>query len=317
MVGALGILVQQVVAEEPSSAVITAAGALILLSGLFARHGEVIAARLKKLGPLELFEEVREALANLEDIASKVPIFELSEDALVIRPARLSPEQEFAFRQGDLFAAFLQFSGTEPVRESSRRRYFELLYKVGRCAWSQKEWPRATARLGRLEELSGGAYEARFVLYLTGVAWLTWGSEGSGGAATEQHQYFIKARRQLKKLIDLGDAPAAAYFFLAYAQDELGQWREAIASNREMLERRPRCAPAKYNSAISLIKLHRLNDAYRMLARISVEDDDLDLVLAVYKDDAELLPKVEDAYWRRSIKLLLQKLEKRWDERPK
>src|SRR5438270_2912814 len=143
MTVALGILVQQVVAKEPSSAVITSAGALVLLSRLFARHGEVIGARLKKLGPLELFEEVREALANLEDIASKVPVVEFSEDALVIRPARLSPEAKFAFQQGDLFAALLLFSGTEPVSESTRRRYFELLYKVGRCAWSQKEWPLA------------------------------------------------------------------------------------------------------------------------------------------------------------------------------
>jgi tetratricopeptide (TPR) repeat protein len=316
MIVALGILVQQVVAEKPSPAVITSAGALVLLSALFARHGEVISSRLKKLGPLELFEEVREALANLEDIASKVPVVGFSEDALVVRPAKLSPEEEFAFRQGDLFAAMLLFSGTEPVRDSLRRRYYELLYKVGACAWSQKEWPRATARLGRLEELSGGAYEPRGVLYLTGTAWLTWG-ESSGAAATEKQQYFGKARRQLKKLIDLGDAPASAYFFLAWTQDELGQWHEAIASNREMLERRPRCAPAKYNSAISFIKLHRLNDAYRMLARISVEDEDLDLVLAVYKDDQELLPKVDDVYWRKSIELLLRKLERQWGERPR
>lgn len=54
-----------------------------------------------------------------------------------------------------------------------------------------------------------------------------------------------------------------------------------------------------------------------MLARISVDDEDLDLVLAVYKDDPELLPKVEDAYWRQSIKLLLRKLEQQWGGRRK
>jgi tetratricopeptide (TPR) repeat protein len=142
------------------------------------------------------------------------------------------------------------------------------------------------------------------------------GREASEGGA-ERRQYFEKARDQLKKLIDLGNAPAQAYFFLAYAQDELDQWHEAVGSNREMLQRRPRCAPAKYNCAISLIKLQRLNDAYKMLGRMTVEDDDLDIVLAVYKTDPDLLPRIQDTHWQQTILRRLITLNQQWNERRK
>jgi hypothetical protein len=308
----LGVLMHQATADEPSAAVVSAAGGLVLVSALLARHGEVIASRLKKLGPLELFEEVREALANLEDIASKVPVYKVSEDELELKPAKLSPQERFAFDQGDLFAAMLLLGGTEPTHAAPRRRYFELLYKVGGCALSQKQWPRATARLERLEELSDCTYNPRDVLYLSGAAYWNWGREVG---ESERPQYFEKARTQLKKLIDLGNPPPAAYFFLAYAQDELKQWHEAVGSNHEMLKRRPRCAPAKYNSAISLIKLQRLSDACQMLEQLSVDDEDLDLVLAVYKDDPDLLPWVPDVHWQQSIILTLGFLEQQWNER--
>jgi hypothetical protein len=100
MVVGLAILVRQVGAETPSAAVISAAGGLVLVSALFARHGEVIAARLKKLGPVELFEEVREALANLEEITLKVPVYTVSEDELEINPVKMKPRGEVRFRPG-------------------------------------------------------------------------------------------------------------------------------------------------------------------------------------------------------------------------
>jgi tetratricopeptide (TPR) repeat protein len=316
MVICLGILARQAGAKEPSGTVISTAGGLILVCAMLARHNEAIASRLKKLGPLELFEEVHEALAQLDDIASKVPVYKVSEDDLELKPATLSPAERFAFIQADLVASMLQLGGGEPTRPASLRRYYELLFKVGTCALSQKQWPGATARLERLEEVSGGTYKQRDVLYRSGAAYWNWGRETGGSNEEEKRRYFERARCQLGKLIDLGNVPPAAHFFLAYAQDELGQWHEAVGNNREMLRRRPRCAPAKYNCATSLIKLRRLDDAYKMLEQLTIEDSDLDLVLAVYKDDPDLLPWIKDPHWQQKILHSLRAIEQQWSQRP-
>jgi hypothetical protein len=52
-----------------------------------------------------------------------------------------------------------------------------------------------------------------------------------------------------------------------------------------------------------------------MLEQLSVDDEDLDLVLAVYKDDPDLLPWVPDVHWQQSIILTLGFLEQQWNER--
>lgn len=312
----LGLLFKELISDKPSAALITAAGVLVLLAALFARHEDLLAARLKKLGPLELFEEVRGTLSFLDDITQKLQVPEVllaSEDSetnpLTITPAKLTSAEKFFSEQADSYAAALQFGGTEPSSEVSRKKYFQLLFVAGSYAFLKNEWPRAVARLERLEDLSKGGYRPADALYLSGVSYCYW--EETVEDRKERREYFQKAKSSLLRLVKSGEAPYKAYFFLAYAQDELGLWREATESNAEVLRRRPRFAPAKYNSAISYLKLGELSKAYRMLRGIDAEDNSVDQILQWYDKDEELLPRIGDQYWKRSIQLLLQETARR------
>src|SRR5215203_3907704 len=104
VIAGMGLLVRQLVAPEPDAALISAAGALMLVGALFARYGEDLAGRIKKVGPVELFEEIQEALSTLPVIAAKVPETFISEgNTMDIQPVILSAVERFSFEQGDLY----------------------------------------------------------------------------------------------------------------------------------------------------------------------------------------------------------------------
>jgi len=301
----MGLLLRQLVADEPDAALIGAAGALILAGALFARYGEDLAGRLKKVGPIELFEEIRETLSTLEEIAAKMPEILVSEESTVdVQPVPLSAAKKFSFEQADLYAAMLVAMGKEPTQPGLQSKYFALLLKLGAYAFLKKDWPRVAARLGRLEELSDGSYRHEEVAHFLGVAYCYWGLEATDPGERQGH--FGEARTRLRGLARGGDARHRTYFFLAYAQDELGYWHEAVRSNAEALKRRPQFAPAKYNKAISHLKLGSCRDAFRVLETLSPLDEGIKDILAWYDKDAEFLPRMLEAQWRRATERLMR-----------
>src|SRR5579864_2074626 len=91
LLAGMGLLVNHLASAKPNAALISAAGALVLLSAVFVRYGEDLAWRIKKVGPVELFEEVREALAPLDEIENMVPETFISErNTLDIKPVALT-----------------------------------------------------------------------------------------------------------------------------------------------------------------------------------------------------------------------------------
>lgn len=303
-----GLLLRQLAAAEPDAGLISAAGGLMLIGALFARYGEDLATRIRKVGPVEIAEEIRETLATLEDIAEEVPEISIPEEN-TLKPVPLSPKQRFSYEQGDLYALMLMAMEKEPTQPEQQSRYFALLFKVGACAFGQKDWPRATARLGRLEKLSDGSYRQEDVAFYLGVAHCYWGMELTDAAECRRH--FVAARDWLRGLARGGDPRHRTYFFLAYAQDELGHWHDAVRSNEEALKRRPRYAPAKYNRAISHLKLGSCRDAFRALEALTPSDEEIEHILAWYDKDEELLPRMSEAQWRRATERLMRDIVQR------
>ncbi len=309
LLAGLELLVKQLLAPKPEAGAITAAGVLVLIAALFARHGEDIAKRIKKIGPIELFEEVQEALGTLDEIGARVPETVISDDerTLDLRPVELSVEERFSFQQGELYAATLMALGKEPTRTEIRQKYFGLLFKVGACAFGQTEWPRAVARLGRLDDLSGGAFQAHEVRFYLGVAHCYWAIATEKPA--ERQRLFGKARDLLYGLARRSDPRFRTYFFLAYAEDELGFWYEAVRHNREALKRRPRFAPAKYNLAVSYLKLDAGREALRALESIRATDREVDKT-RIWKTDPDLLPRMTDERLRRSAMRVMEEIQR-------
>jgi tetratricopeptide (TPR) repeat protein len=275
---------------------------LLLLVVLFERYESVLIGRLKKFGPLELFEEARDTFANFSEIVGKIPLVGSPEVAHAV-PHKLTPNEFFQCQQGEAAVTLLEFTKSEPEKTKYKDKYFELLCKVGSCAVAQNDWARATARLDRLRELSKDSFRPDLVLWLAGLAYFYWALEDRSEARKE---WFGKAVEAFTKVIKSGGTSYLNYFHLAYAQDELGLYYEAIESNKETLKRWPRFAPAKYNTAVSYVKLGDFKRAYESLIQVSRQDDDGVRTLKSAFIDEELRPLREHEDWKSQIALFLE-----------
>jgi hypothetical protein len=126
----------------------------------------------------------------------------------------------------------------------------------------------------------------------------------------EQGVLLQKAAERLARLAREEELGYLGYFWLACAQDELGQWYEEVHSNLAARLRRPRYAPAKYNAAVSYVKLERLRHAFARLSRIRPDDEAARGVLESAFKDPELLPRVKerDAESYQAMRELLDRL---------
>jgi tetratricopeptide (TPR) repeat protein len=132
--------------------------------------------------------------------------------------------------------------------------------------------------LEHLEKLSEGSYRPDEVSNYLAFSNLCSGLQEKTGELRKKH--LRKAVQRFAALADKGVLDYQGYFWLAYAQDELGQWYEAILSNFETLKRRPRHAPARYNLADSLLKLGKCGGALRQLKKIGPQDEQIDKATA-------------------------------------
>jgi tetratricopeptide (TPR) repeat protein len=206
-----------------------------------------------------------------------------------------------------------EFSGRLAEREPAQKSVSEVMLRVATIAISQGMWPLATELLERLDKLSGGSYNAAEVYYKCGLTFCLW----ADSIETPQRRIELlqKAESWLHRAMLAGEKSTWPhrhwiYFWLAYAEDNLGRYRHAIQHNAEALALQGKLAPAKYNKAISWIKLGSLKRACRVLQSIESDDEDLDLIAGIAPEDDELKELLESPDWGPTVKKLL----KSWQE---
>lgn len=303
LIGTLAcLLYRDLFKKDHNPTLLATAVVLLLLVVLFDRYERVLIGRLKKIGPLELFEEARDVFANFDEIVAKIPLVGLPGASHAV-PRKLTSSEAFQCQQGEAAVSLLELTKSEPEKTKYRDEYFDLLCKVGSCAVAQNDWARATARLDRLRKLSVDSFRPEIVLPLAGQAYFYWALEDRSKAREE---WFGKAVEAFTKIIKLGGTSYWNYYHLAYAQDELGLHYEAIESNKETLNRRPRFAPAKYNMAVSYVKLEDFKSAYESLIQVSTKDDEGMTTLKSALIDDELKPLREHEDWKSQVALFLE-----------
>jgi tetratricopeptide (TPR) repeat protein len=314
LVAALGLmLLAELLKKDHDPVLLATLVVLFLLVLLVNRYESVFIGRLKKIGPLELFEEVRSTLSDFEEIEKLRPslgaistqVSRETELRLYPQPHKLPSQESFHCQQGDMAISLLEFTNSQPEKTKYKDKYFDLLSKVGSCAYVQNDWARATARLEKLRELSADSFSPETVLPVVGLSYFYWGLEERDSEAAKKDR-FSKAAEVFSKFIKMGKANYLTYFHLAYAQDELGLYFEAIEVNKETLKRRPRFAPARYNLAVSYVKFEELENAYQALTQISGQDENGLTTLKSALVDEELKPLREHPEWKDKVSLFLE-----------
>jgi len=283
-------LVEELLGKPAPEATTVGALVLSLLTAAFlAAYGREVAGRIKKIGPIELLEG-QKASRELDEIAGEV--IKAGEVAPLTDPftkVELSARQQFYFREGERLLIHLKLSGSEPEAGAGRDIFWELLFKIGYTATTQLEWMKAMRWLLHLEKLSRGSYRPDEVSNYLAFSNVLSALQETGGL---RRKHLLETVKRFAPLAKQGMLDYVGYFWLAYAQDELGQWHEAVSSNLETLNRRPRHAPARYNAANSLLKLGRFDEAYLQLKCIGPQDEQIDTVTTTAAGDEEIRSRI-------------------------
>jgi tetratricopeptide (TPR) repeat protein len=301
----LGLLLYTCVAEllrdRPDVKLVTALVALILICALFAQHGSAILPRVKKLGPVELFEEsLPSLLSALESVSVRLDI----KDGKFV-PGKLTPEELYRYQEWDLYLSLFDLWGIDPGKIRPRERYLDLLTYVASVAFVRKDWPRATARFEKLWVLSGAVYRELDVEYNIGLTYYNWGLEST----ERRDDYYRKSVANWERVIGRDKSNYLACFYLAYIQDDWGNNGSAINANCEALKIRPQFSPARVNAAISYVRLTQLDKAYEVLAELRPRHELIELALeALMKPDDDLKPLIDHPDWQSKIVALVQSL---------
>jgi tetratricopeptide (TPR) repeat protein len=300
----LATLVSELLKDKPDVKLVTALAAFILVSALFAQHGSAILPRVKKLGPVELFEE---SLPSLLSALDKVSVRLVIKDGKFV-PGQLTPEELYHYREWDLYLSLFELWGMDPGKIKPKERYLDLLTYVASVAFVGNDWPRATARFERLFELSGWTYRELDVEYNIGLTYYHWGRE-SLERVERRDDYYRKSAANFERVIGRDKTHYLARYYLAYIHDDWGNDGLALKLNSEALEIRPKFAPARVNAAISYVRLTQLGKAYDMLAELKPGNEWIDLArAALSKPDDDLKALVTHPDWREKIATLVQNL---------
>jgi tetratricopeptide (TPR) repeat protein len=310
-------LIQELLFKQASDAkTVGALVACLFAAAFLAAYGKDVAARIKRVGPIELLEG-QKAARELDSIAGegaralgesgviqKTDSFSLD----LTKPIPLSTVQEFYYQEGDKLLTHLKLSGAEPEAGADREVVMELLFRVGYTAVTQREWMKAIRWLRHLEKLSRATYRSVEVSNYLAFSILLSALPETGEVRAERLR---EAAQRFATLSKQGDLDYQGYFWLAYAQDELTQWYEAVRSNLEALKRRPRLAPARYNLALSLLKLGKYANAHRHLSRIDAAAEKVSTVASSVPSDVEMEKQVDavsDAALQQKLRTQLSRI---------
>lgn len=315
-----GIALQVLHVGGPTDAkVLGALLAGLLPAAFLGAYGKDVANRIKKFGPVELFE-VREGATYLRDVSLKYwefgqDVVDTDEPPIVASGSKAFPERlQFFFERADRYLNFLEYSGSEPASGRLQEEHFELLLKVARGAIAKREWKKAIYWCEHLEKLSHRSFFPEKIdnyIATSCVSSVLAQQQGMDEERSvprkERRDLLVNAEKRLSSLARENELDFQGYFWLAYVQDEVGRWFEAVQSNEAALKRRPRYAPAKYNAVVSLAKLGEYSQAYDMLEHIEPADDFARNVLEAALKDVELRAAVKEAHWQRKMRYLIRR----------
>jgi tetratricopeptide (TPR) repeat protein len=282
-------LVKLILYRDSAGALVAAVATLALVAAFCAQFGTDLARRVKKLGPLELFEtRISEALATLRELH-----FVTRRD-LPGRP--LSRNERLDYQRLDSFVDLLEGTNRQAIEASSgllRHQYHRLLYHVGRTAVGQGDWARAIERLDRLEELTRGQFEPVNTSFSIAFAAISWAQEIED--RVDRAELLRKAVREFERATRQDPHDHVLFYFLAVAQHKLGHFRPAVKSNLKALRLRSDYAPAKYNEVVNWVKLGRLGRAWQRLLEIDETDEKAGTVFETAVSDEDLAPLRNDS----------------------
>jgi len=295
---------ETLVKRSPEAKTVAALVVSLLTAAFLAAYGKEVAGRIKKIGPIELMEGQKVA-RELDEIARKAIEAEQERqgEVFVLLKTQLSPSQQFYYQEGDRLLSHLKFSGSEPETGAERDTLWKLLFTIADTATTQTEWLKAIRWLEHLEKLPKGTYRPDEV-----NNWLAFSNLGAAlnekKDERSRQEYLRKTVQRFSVLAKKELLDYQGYYWLAFAQDELGQWYEAVLSNLKTLKRHPRFAPARYNLANSLLKLGKCGGSYWHLKKIDSQDEQIDKVATVAASDEEIRAKVATTCGSTAQKLL-------------
>jgi tetratricopeptide (TPR) repeat protein len=281
-------LVDESLVPSPDATSLAILTGTLLVLALGAQYGQPLLARLKKLGPLELFEkEATELIERLKEVLERLDV-EIGE-AL---STPLSPAAEATYHEAYAFIHHVEFSGTTSASEENKRRFGDMLFKFAQLASIRAEslsrkadWWVARLTLERLQKFLGKEFEGFRVAYNLGRAYVECAAAGPGGDELRR-----KALDCFAEAAERSPFDSDSYLWLANVQDQLGMLDLAIANNLKALERRHGYASAKYNIVISRIKKGEMAQALADLLAIQPQDDTGEETLRLATTDDELRP---------------------------
>ncbi len=284
--------------EEVNTARVVSLAVLALLASMLCQHATDLIQRMKKLAWLELYERQGGFLTALEGHSAslKAQLGKFASHALSRRDLH-------NFRRGDLFLSVLDFSGISPSTDDQRRQYTDMLWAIAHVAFSQKDWLTAEDRLQRFKSMSKTP-EDHALPYSLGLLYFSWAVDLDPKDA-ERAAHFRTAAEHLGKATKKNPGDHEGHYYLAFVQDELGDYGAAVESNERALRIRPQYAPAKYNAAVSWLKSGDAARSFQALQRISRSDEGLDRVLATIDGDPELEGLRTDATYGPQVKALV------------
>lgn len=277
----------------PEAALVASLASLFLVSVLCLSFGPALLDRLKKIGPLELYEEKAQSIAE----SFNQYHFELKAGSKTGKPWK--GLRRVQYEELDQLIFLVELEDQVPGEGALRKSFFKVLFQVGTAAAAQGEWARATRRLERLVELSRGHYEPASVYFNLGVSLLEWAEdsydEDSDRPEGEpsREELLRKAVANLERACSHDPHDHLGPYWLAFAQDELGQYGDAITANDTAIAIRPQFAPAKYNAAVSEAKLKQYGAAFQRLKSISPEDECGREAFRQALEDQELQPLLD------------------------
>jgi tetratricopeptide (TPR) repeat protein len=291
----------------------------LLALGVF---GNQMLLRLKKVGPVEFFEQrVSQALLDFDG-------FEAENDVETIDriERELTASIAYTYKRADAYVQQLEFQGLLETDSFRSKAFFVLLRKIGRTALDINDWARATSRFELLLQLSKRQFEPSKTLFQCGAGYLFWavdkdeegirqkqmaragGSSEKGRSGTKKdrrEELMVLAQERFQEANRLDGGRALSHYFLAYCQDELGQIQPAICSLEKALALKPSLAAAKLNMAVSQVKLKDFSKALYYLKSISRSDKAAATMVGRMLTDDELFPLTCTEPWKSHVYDLL------------
>jgi hypothetical protein len=302
----LVVLVREATSSRPDYKALGAVCVTILVVAVGAQFGQHLLPRLKKLGPLELFDrEAPELIERLRDIIGSADSDITEMIGSTSRALKVPPSvSEYTYSRVIALIRYIEFSGVESLSEKSKRRYGDLLLKCSQLALLRQDWWPAKELMERVKGLLGKDFEGFKVAYHLGQACLhgAWETEEPARKRELQQQalyHFCEAVKREPCDFD-------SHFFLAYVQDDLRMLDLAIENNCAALDRRFRYAPAEYNIVISLIKKEEFGAAASSILAIRPDDERGLETLRDATADKELRPLLEHPDYGAQIRWWLE-----------